>query len=88
MDQELKALPDGFEVDVDFWVMKQHFEWDKATKSVDAVKMAELMAGVIKKWPYKCDPTDVSVYSEILKPKQWKTAMDAVGTASYNCFLG
>lgn len=84
---EAREIPEGFVIDVESWVMEQHFEWDRALNNADRDSQNALMASAIKSWPYQYDPKDPDVYVKKLKPKQWKASVMAVANACFNCFL-
>ena len=82
-------IPEGFEINVDNWLMDKHLEWTEATQAGNGRKINELMATCINKWPYTKSAGPCNKVESYLKltPKQWTQCVKAVGVQVNNAFL-
>jgi hypothetical protein len=69
---------DGFRVDLSGWTTMRALEkWDVAARNGHIATMNELMAGVVKSWPYASDPSLPGSYSD-LSLEEWANTFKAV----------
>lgn len=79
---------DGWTIDLSGWTtMKPVLEWQRAARAGHLDRMAELMAGVVRAWPFEGSPADVAAY-EALTPDQFAAALREVGGTVGNLFQG
>lgn len=72
-------------VDMRGWRMKDYRHFMKATQESDFGSMFDILAKVVKSWPFDGDPTDPASYDE-LGMEDWLAVTKAVGGAMSNQF--
>lgn len=74
-------------VDLSGWRMKDYVKWQKVVATGDFSSMNEVMATIVKAWPYAGagDPSNVVSFGE-LTADEWKETAKAIGAASAAAF--
>ena len=79
--------PTAWRIVVDDWQMRHFRMWSQAQTSGDITLLNEMMACVIREWPFEGDPSDDRVYDD-LSPAQWWVALRRVNGALADCLTG